>query len=157
MGNGRLTIVKCTIINTSNFPCSLKSSTTTVYTPGSKFSQLTISFRSNRTWFIFFQTYKKEKWKRCRNDVPKSTQTMKDKSDGKNTKPHPSLHLFTKKWRCRECWNAGLNPSAGHFQYQKWSVWVACAGCCLETNTTSVKQMWCNSYSVTTDSIYKET
>ena len=35
--------------------------------------------------------------RRCRNGVPKSTQTRKDKSDGKYTKPHPSLHLFTKE------------------------------------------------------------
>ena len=33
--------------------------------------------------------------KRCRNGVPKSTQTRKDKSDG-NTKPCPSLHLSQK-------------------------------------------------------------
>ena len=39
--------------------------------------------------------------KRCRNGVPKSAQTRKDKSDGKYTKPHPSLHLFTKEQRCR--------------------------------------------------------
>ena len=44
--------------------------------------------------------------------MPKSTQTRKDKSDGKYTKPHPSLHLFTKEQRCRDealyiywCWN----------------------------------------------------
>ena len=34
--------------------------------------------------------------------MPKSTQTRKDKSDGKYTKPHPSLHLFTKDQRCRD-------------------------------------------------------
>ena len=34
--------------------------------------------------------------KRCRNGVPKSTQTRKDKSDGKYTKLHPSLHFFTR-------------------------------------------------------------
>ena len=34
--------------------------------------------------------------KRCRNGVPKSTQTRKNKSDGKYTKPHPSLHLSQK-------------------------------------------------------------
>ena len=33
--------------------------------------------------------------KRCRNGVQKSTQTRKDESDSKYTKPHPSLHLFT--------------------------------------------------------------
>ena len=33
--------------------------------------------------------------------MPKSAQTRKDKSDGKYTKPHPSLHLFTKEQRCR--------------------------------------------------------
>ena len=32
----------------------------------------------------------------CRNDKPKNTQTKKDKSDGEDAKPHPSLHLFTK-------------------------------------------------------------
>ena len=35
--------------------------------------------------------------RRCRNGVPKSTQTRKDKSDGKYTKLHPSLHLFPKE------------------------------------------------------------
>ena len=48
--------------------------------------------------------YKKEKslkMKRCRNGMPKSTRTRKDRSDGKYTKPHPSLHLFTKQQRCR--------------------------------------------------------
>ena len=39
--------------------------------------------------------------KRCRNGVPKSMRTRKVKSDGKYTKPHPSLHLFTKEQRCR--------------------------------------------------------
>ena len=34
---------------------------------------------------------------RCRNGMPKGTQTRKDKSDGKSTKPHPSLHHFTKR------------------------------------------------------------
>ena len=34
--------------------------------------------------------------KGCRNAVPKSTQTRKDKSDGKYTKPHPSQHLFAR-------------------------------------------------------------
>ena len=38
--------------------------------------------------------------KRCRYGMPKSTQIRKDKSDGKYTKPHPSLHLFTKEQRC---------------------------------------------------------
>ena len=31
--------------------------------------------------------------RRCRNDVPKSTQTRKDKSDGKYTKPNS--YIFT--------------------------------------------------------------
>ena len=44
--------------------------------------------------------------KRCRNGVPKSTQTRKDKSDGKYTKPHSSLHLFTKEQRC---WDEAYN------------------------------------------------
>jgi len=35
--------------------------------------------------------------KRCKNGMPKSTQTRKDKSDDKYTKPHPSLHNFTKE------------------------------------------------------------
>ena len=35
--------------------------------------------------------------KRYRNGVPKSTRKRKDKSDGKYTKPHSSLHLFTKE------------------------------------------------------------
>ena len=37
------------------------------------------------------------KEKRCRNDVPKSTQTRKDKSDGKYTKPLPTSLLFFEK------------------------------------------------------------
>jgi len=34
--------------------------------------------------------------KRCRNGVPKSTQSLTRKDKSKYTKPHPSLHLFTK-------------------------------------------------------------
>ena len=34
--------------------------------------------------------------KRCRNGVPKSTQTRKDKSDGKYTKPHHPI-IFSQK------------------------------------------------------------
>ena len=35
--------------------------------------------------------------KRCRNGVPKSTQTRKDKSDGKYTKPRP--YIFALLWK----------------------------------------------------------
>ena len=40
--------------------------------------------------------------RRCRNGVPKCMQTRKDKSDGKYTKPHPSLHLYSYVKRCRD-------------------------------------------------------
>ena len=40
--------------------------------------------------------------KRHRNRVPKGVQTRKDKSDGKYTKPYPSLHLFTIEQKCRK-------------------------------------------------------
>ena len=40
--------------------------------------------------------------RRCRNGMSESLQTKKDKSDGKYTKPHPPLHLFTKEQRCRK-------------------------------------------------------
>ena len=36
-----------------------------------------------------------ENEKRCRNGVPRSRKTRKDMSEGKCTKPHPSLHFFT--------------------------------------------------------------
>ena len=39
--------------------------------------------------------------KRHRNRVLKGVQTRKDKSDGKYTKPYPSLHLFTIEQKCR--------------------------------------------------------
>ena len=42
-------------------------------------------------------TRKKYHEMRCRNGVPRSTQTRKDKSDSEYTKPHPSLHPFTKE------------------------------------------------------------
>ena len=51
----------------------------------------------------FMYTYKKEKtlkMKRCRNGVPKSTQTKWIKVMAKCAKPHPSLRLFTKEQRC---------------------------------------------------------
>ena len=35
--------------------------------------------------------------KRCRNDVPKSTQTSKDKSDGKYTEPNS--YIFALLWK----------------------------------------------------------
>ena len=38
--------------------------------------------------------------KRCRNGVPKSIQTRKDKSDSKYTKPFP--YIFTVVKRCRD-------------------------------------------------------
>ena len=38
--------------------------------------------------------------KRCRNGVPKSTQTRRDKSDSKYTKPLP--YIFTVAKRCRD-------------------------------------------------------
>ena len=38
--------------------------------------------------------------KRCRNGVPKSTQTRKDKSDGKYTKPLPYIFTLVKR-----CWD----------------------------------------------------
>ena len=41
-------------------------------------------------------TRKKYHEKRCRNGVPRSIQTRKDKSDGEYTMPHPSLHLSQK-------------------------------------------------------------
>ena len=37
---------------------------------------------------------------RCRNDVPKSTRTRKDRSDGKYTKPNSYICCFVK--RCRD-------------------------------------------------------
>jgi len=49
----------------------------------------------NSVYVYLLQERKNEK--RCRNGVPKSTQTRKDKSDGKYTKPYPSQHLFTKE------------------------------------------------------------
>ena len=47
--------------------------------------------------------------KRCRNGVPKSTQTRKDKHDGKYTKPLPCIFILVK--RCCDGWGFVYLPS----------------------------------------------
>jgi len=56
-------------------------------------------FSPGRAYGLGIKLDKKENEKRCRNGVPQSTRTRI--SDGKYTKPHPSLHLSTKEKRCR--------------------------------------------------------